>query len=171
MIQELLDVVDSKDNVLKQVGRKDWYSHSACAGEFIRYVNAFIFDPEGYLLLPIRSDSAYLFPGAFDFSCAEHMRSGESYNIAMMCGLEEENGLVGLTPGMIGVVNPSLGVSGFIGLYELVVSDRSDVVLDADEFKECEWKTIEEVQSMLKDGSSRFKSDFPKVLEFYLSKK
>lgn len=91
MDSEYLDIVDENDKVIGKDTRKNIYIKGL--EHNVRVVNIFIFNSEGKLLLPKRSMNRKIFPGCFDFSCGEHVVSGEDYYGAAKRGLEEELGI------------------------------------------------------------------------------
>ncbi len=80
MPEEYLDIVDENDKVIGKDIRENIYAKGL--DHDIREINIFVFNSQCKLLLPKRSMDRRIFPGCFDFSCGEHVVSGEDYNQA-----------------------------------------------------------------------------------------
>ncbi len=110
MEDELLDVVDVNDTVIGTILRSQMMSlpKDRC----VRVVNIFVMNRDGKILVPLRSHDRRLYPNTFDFSCGEHVISGESYDAAAIRGLREELGItITLPPQMIGKLTPKDGIN------------------------------------------------------------
>jgi isopentenyldiphosphate isomerase len=92
MSDELLDVVDDKDNVagreLRTVVHQRGLQH--------RGVHVFLFTREGRLLIQQRSKDRAASPSLLDCSVSEHVQAGEDYMTAAVRGIREELGLNGI---------------------------------------------------------------------------
>jgi isopentenyl-diphosphate delta-isomerase len=88
--EELFDVVDAEDNVLRVETR------STVHGEKLmhRAVHIFVFNAAGQLYVQCRSLTKDSAPGKWVSSCSGHVDSGEDYDIAAPRELAEEIGLV-----------------------------------------------------------------------------
>jgi isopentenyl-diphosphate Delta-isomerase len=91
---ELFDVVDENDRVIRQARRVDVHRH----GWWHRAVHALVFNQEGGVLLQKRSLWKDLAPGCWDSSCSGHLDAGEDYDAAIVRELGEELGLRGFAP-------------------------------------------------------------------------
>jgi len=91
-MSELLDVIDGEGGVLGQETRDRVHE----LGLLHRGVHVLVLDRAGRLLLQLRSPNADRFPGSYDISMSEHVKSGESYHEAALRGLEEELGIAGV---------------------------------------------------------------------------
>ncbi len=86
---ELLDVVDSNDNVIGSDTRANIHAQKL----FHRAVHILVFLPNGEVLLQQRSLAKDTCPGLFSTSCAGHVDSGEKYDDAAVRELDEELGI------------------------------------------------------------------------------
>jgi len=86
--EEYLDIVDRNDKVVGRDTRNNIWKRGL--EHNVRVVNIFVLNAENKILLPTRSMKKKIFPGCYDFSCGEHVRSGESYLEAAKRGLNEE---------------------------------------------------------------------------------
>src|SRR3989344_6571789 len=88
MHEEILDIVDDNDNVIGKDSRDSIWKRGLRHN--VRVVNIFIFNKDGKILIPKRTMTKKIFPGCYDFSCGEHVFSGETYDEAARRGLFEE---------------------------------------------------------------------------------
>ena len=86
---ELFDVVDAQDRVVRQAPRREVHAH----GWLHRAVHVLVFNRAGQLFLQKRSMSKDLSPGLWDSSCSGHLDAGEDYDQAAWRELQEEIGL------------------------------------------------------------------------------
>src|SRR3990172_12943973 len=84
---ELLDIVNERDEVIGQMLRSQVYAQKL---HNFRAVNAFIQNDEGKLWIPRRTQHKRLFPLALDASMGGHVGSGESYFEAFKREIFEE---------------------------------------------------------------------------------
>ncbi len=96
--QELLDVVDTDDQVIGTLQRKDMMNLVNTPGHYLRVIELFLQRSNGDIYLPRRSTEKKLFPGSLDHSAAGHMLQGESYEDALIRETREELG-IDITPG------------------------------------------------------------------------
>lgn len=88
-VDELFDVVDSEDRILRQEKRAVVHRD----GLFHRAIHVFVFNQAGQLYLQRRSLSKDSAPGLWVSSCSGHVDIGEDYDVAARRELEEEIGL------------------------------------------------------------------------------
>ena len=87
---ELFDVVNERDQVLRSATRRDVHAQKLLH----RAVHIFIFNSNGEIFLQQRSLLKDLEPGVWSASCSGHVDAGESYDDAAVRELSEEIGLV-----------------------------------------------------------------------------
>jgi len=167
MQDEYLDIVDENDKVVAKDLRNKIYASGL--NHNIRVINIFIFNTEGRLLLPKRSMNRRLFPGCFDFSCAEHVKAGEDYYQAAMRGLEEELGIKDAELIELGKLIPKDGVSCFMKVYELEYNKEINNY-DKDGIDKLYWCGLEKVRKMIAEDKAKFKGDFLEVFNWYVKK-
>lgn len=87
MQDELLDIVDEKDNVIGTRTRAEVYADHLLN---CRVVNAFIVNSRGELWIPRRLHTKKNFPSCLDMSMGGHVESGETYEHAFAREMKEE---------------------------------------------------------------------------------
>lgn len=167
MQDEYLDIIDNNDKVIGKDLRDNIYAKGL--NHYIRAVNIFIFNSEGKLLLPKRAMNRRIFPGCFDFSCGEHVASGEDYYQAAKRGLEEELGIKSAELIELGKLTPKDGVSCFMKIYKLEYN-KAAVNYDKAGIDKLYWCDLEKVKQMIAEDKTKFKGDFPEVLNWYIKK-
>jgi len=88
-VEELFDVVDESDRVMRQAPRRVVHAE----GWLHRAVHVLVFNQAGQLFLQKRSMSKDMSPGLWDSSCSGHLDAGEGYDHAAVRELQEEIGL------------------------------------------------------------------------------
>jgi len=164
MNDEQVAIVDENDEVISVQWRNSLRIEK---GNYLRYVNIFVINSKDELLMPIMSMNRRLFPGCFDFSVAEHVMAGESYDEAATRGLKEELNLEGTNLRKIGKVTPKEDMSGFAMTYELV-HNGSVPDYDRDGITGLRWIPITEVLELWSKDKSKFKGDFIQNFNYWI---
>ncbi|MGB0739309.1 MAG: NUDIX hydrolase [Planctomycetaceae bacterium] len=86
MTEELFDVVDQHDNVLRQLPRSEVHARRLRH----RAVHVFVFRPNGNLIIHRRTDQKEEFPSVWTSSCSGHVSAGEDYDHTAPRELQEE---------------------------------------------------------------------------------
>lgn len=89
-VDELLDLVDEHDHVIRQEWRSVIQDKKL---KYIRGVAGFLKNARGQLWIPRRCAEKPILPLALDMSVSGHVGAGESYEQAFIRELEEEIGL------------------------------------------------------------------------------
>jgi isopentenyldiphosphate isomerase len=168
MDEEYLDIVDDNDEVIGKELRNKIYSGNTPIKK-IRYVNIFIFNSRGQILLPKRSMNCSIFQGCYDFSAAGHVNSGEDYEQAAMRELEEELGLKNQKLIELGKLTPKDGVTGFCKIYRLIFDGNLDNH-DKGGIASLEWFEFKDALKLAEEYPEKFKHDVPIVLRWYAKK-
>jgi len=87
--EELFDVVDAQDRVVRQAPRREVHAY----GWLHRAVHVLVFNRAGQVFLQKRSMAKDMSPGLWDSSCSGHLDAGEDYDAAAWRELQEEIGL------------------------------------------------------------------------------
>ncbi len=163
MIDELLDIVNERDEIIGQQSRSDVYKNQLTN---FRVVNAFIQNSKGQLWIPRRSSSKRIFPLCLDASMGGHVSAGESYFDALKRELMEELriDLVETSYQELGALTPHQhGMSAFMRVF-LIKSDRVPNY-NEDDFIEYYWLFPEEILDVLENGE-KSKDDLPRMIEY-----
>lgn len=88
--EEVLDLVDINDIVRGTTTHDKVFDYENIKPYYLRAANAFIMREDGKLWIPRRTADKKIAPNGLDFSAAEHVMSGESYEHAMIRGFDEE---------------------------------------------------------------------------------
>jgi isopentenyl-diphosphate delta-isomerase type 1 len=151
---ELFDVVDASDRVLRQERRSVVHA----SGLLHRAVHCFVLDDEGRLLLQLRSASKDRFPSRWSTSVSGHLDAGESYGAAALRELGEELGVdppPGLHLRFLGKSSPSEATEHeFVACYAAEWTDEVDP--PADEVAEVRWFAEPELDSLLASQPDSF---------------
>ena len=170
---EMLDVVDSNNILIRTISRDEWYGgeNEKNPNEFIRYVDIFIFNKEGKLLVPIRSMNKKLSPGCYDYSCGEHVTAGESFDSAAKRGIKEELGLTNTDLQKCRLMRPEeISVKGFSVAYIGIIEDES-LIRTNEEVERFEWWDIKDIYDVVLSYPEKFKTSYKKTFEMCLLEK
>lgn len=143
---ELLDVVDTHDSVLRQAPRHEVHTK----GWLHRAVHVLVHDANGRLFLQRRSLSKDTFPGCWDSSCSGHVDAGEDYPVAARRELGEELGCqieLPLRPLLKLTASPETGQE-FIQIY-LMGPFAGPFNLNPEEITEGRWVSQEELDALI----------------------
>jgi isopentenyldiphosphate isomerase len=87
---ELLDLVDTNEQVVGTISHADAFDWSNLRGNYLRSVNAFIINSQGEVWIPKRTAHKKIAPNGLDYSVGEHTQAGESDIAAIVRGFAEE---------------------------------------------------------------------------------
>lgn len=90
MEEEILDLVNDKDEVIGTIPRRE---SSRIVSENLGYIRAtdmFIRNSQGKIWFPKRTAHKTIAPNGLDYSCGGHVSSGDDYDETMVRELEEE---------------------------------------------------------------------------------
>jgi len=156
---EQIDVVDENDNYIRTIDRATYYAECL---KYNRFVNIFVANSKGELLVPKRKLSKSLYPGCYDFSCGEHVQAGETYIQAAERGIMEELVMGPERLKSLGTLLPRDGVSNPMEVF-LVQLDAKDKV-ETDEFESLHWMELGELEKLVDSAPDTFKPDMAVVL-------
>ncbi len=88
-LDELVDIVDENDNVIGKATRREVHER----GLWHRGVHLLLYRSDGRMVLQRRSLKKKHAPGKLDCAVSEHVLAGESYDVAVVRGIEEELGI------------------------------------------------------------------------------
>jgi len=157
---EYLDLVDDNDKIIGREDREVIYAKSL---RNYRVVNIFVFNSDGEILLPKRDSTRIIFPNCYDFSCGEHVKSGETYEQAAVRGLNEELNLINIKLIPVGKLTPQNGVSSFMKIYK-VIYDGKILPNRREGIQSINFYPLNIIKNMISKNPKIFKEDIPKVI-------
>ncbi|MEY4530079.1 MAG: hypothetical protein RLZZ156_800 [Deinococcota bacterium] len=161
MTDEILDLVDSNDQVVGQVSRtRAWAERLP-----VRVVNAFVVNSHGQLWIPRRSAHKTMFPNCLDMSVGGHVQSGESYFEAFKREtLEEINEDIDLLKWReLAYLSPfETTLSAFMKVFEIRLETVKD--MNSIDFSEYFWLSPLELKKRIKNGDPA-KGDLLELVE------
>lgn len=89
MSEELIDIVDDNDNVIRQATWEEMHEK----GLRHRTANVFVFNSKGEIFVHKRNAKLPLYPAMYDVKMGGIVKAGESYEDAAKRELEEEAGI------------------------------------------------------------------------------
>jgi 16S rRNA (adenine1518-N6/adenine1519-N6)-dimethyltransferase len=152
---ELFDVVDEGDEVLRQEERKVVHQEKLLH----RAVHVFVFNKRKELLLQKRSALKDNFPNLWDSSAAGHLDAGENYDACAVRELGEELGIEECDTQQIAKLDPSENTGWeFIGLY--VARYDGALRYPCSEVYAAEWFSMEQVREWVQVRPEDFAPGF-----------
>lgn len=161
MKDELLDLVNEYDEVVKQAYRLDVYKNNL---NNFRVVNAFLINKNKEVWIPRRSNTKRLFPLCLDASMGGHVMAGESYDQAFVRELYEELNLSvdNLHYSCCAKLVPHQhNVSAYMQVYLVHTNDSPDY--NKNDFDSAQWYDISELERSIRSGEAT-KGDLPVLI-------
>ncbi len=158
---ELLDLVNNKDQIIGQKLRSEIYTEKLTN---FRVVNALIINDLGYLWIPRRSKEKKLFPLCLDASMGGHVSSGESYLDAFKRETLEELRIDVEQKQYIhwGSLTPAINnTSAFMQIYLLKTNEVPNY--NRKDFVEYFWLKPQELLNKL--TTDKAKDDLPRIIK------
>ena len=160
MSDELLDIVNEKDEVIGQEYRSEVYRKKLN----FRAIHAFLVNSKKEVWIPRRSPGKKLFPLCLDASVGGHVSAGESYLQAFERELFEELNIVlsDVTYSFLEKVTPGTHkVACFANVY-VIYTDVTPNYNPAD-FIEANWRNISDIFKAIESGE-KVKGDLPALI-------
>lgn len=161
MTEEIFDVVDESDRVVRQAPRSVVHEQNLLH----RAVSIFVLKPDGRLLLQLRSDSKDQYPGCYTSSASGHVDSGEDYETAAVRELAEELSLDQPLEYLAKFPAGPETAFEFSALY-LLVTDV-EPVLDPDEIAGAEFLSVDRIASMIDESPKKFTPPFRVMFDWF----
>jgi isopentenyl-diphosphate delta-isomerase len=169
--EEVLDLVDANDQVVGTVMHDQIYDGQNLGGNYLRASHVFIVNSEGKVWIPTRQATKKISPNGLDYSAAEHVASGESYEEAAVRGTAEELGLDITIDDLTFAFSapPSPNVPYFNATFLYYSDDVPEY--SRDDYQSWEWLSPQELLDKLESGIPAKKSLLPaaKLLSDYLT--
>lgn len=148
---ELLDLVNDRDEVIGTVYRNK-YDHSAAGKKgYIRAVELFIQNDEGEFWIPKRTAHKVIAPNGLDYSAGGHVGSGQTYLEAMIHETEDELNLVVQPDDLIFVHKFQPGKLPYFRCLYFYRSNKTPE-FNPDDFVSADWLSFDELTTLLEQG-------------------
>lgn len=152
---ELLDLVNSEDEVVGTVMREEHHNNVAyynARGEYWRGTGCFLINPNQEIWIPKRQPWRNVAPGGLDFSMAEHVQSGESHIQGAVRGMKEELNIEAAEVELL-LLGKRLfeGFGCIMSMYIYLTNESPDY--NRDDYQDARWMTAEELGSELGGGA------------------
>ena len=149
---EILDLVNAEDKVIGTILREEVPRLTENKKGFVRAVGVFLINNKNEIWIPTRSLNKKLLPGAYDFSAAGHVTSGQSYEESALQETAEELNIVFIKNELkfVGALPPMLGVPYFNQIF--VVSYNKTPLYNKDDFYKAEWLYPDELIANINSG-------------------
>jgi len=164
MPDEMLDVVDDEDVVIRMAARLVVHEH----GLLHRGVHVILFSPDGRLLIQKRSAARAQYASLWDCSVSEHVKAGENYRQAAERGLLEELGSTGA------ILRPLVKFRLEYGKKDNEISilfegrtDLNELRPDPDEIESIQWIDMDKLATWMKGKRHEFSRWFVEIMNWY----
>jgi len=156
MEEEIFDIVDENNKVIGQETRSKAHS----TGLFHRSVHILLFNSKGQIFIQKRVASKKIHPNKWDFSTAEHMKPGETYEQAAIRGAKEE---LGIDVKVTKIQDTHIGITKvgnhiydreFIQSFKAISDEK--ITIDPTEVAEGRFFDIPEINKMVEETPEMF---------------
>ena len=154
MEEEILDVVEEKDQFVRKATRKEVRENALMH----RLSRVIIKNNKNQLFVQKRSANKKNFPEHWDIGIAETVVSGEGYVSAAMRGLVEEVGIIGVSniqlihSFLFKIKYNSSEINELCKVYQLEYNGK--LTIQEEEIEDAKFLTINEINNLLKNGPS-----------------
>ena len=167
-MSEILDLVDKSDHIIGSCSRSIIYEHG---WHNFRVINAFLKNSEGKLWIPRRAADKKLFPCHLDASVGGHVKSGETYEDALIREANEElnMNIHEYTVHEIGYFTPyTQNLSAFMRVYE--IRSNTSPLYNKNDIMDAEWLEPITIIERLNRGD-KAKGDLPELIKLLYMQK
>lgn len=165
---EVMDLVDNDDQVLGTITRRQTNKLSPTDQRFYRVSTAFVQNGRSQLWIPRRQPFKQLKPNGLDFSVAEHVKAGETYEQAVVRGFKEEL-LLDVKPDeltLLGKLHPIPGHFIFTAVFLYAANDIKRY--NKQDYTGFEWLYPEELAERLMGGEEAKDYLLPALKAFFI---
>lgn len=152
MEDELLDLVNEQDQVIGTIWRSVAQAEKKIAS--LRAIWFLLKNELGQLAIPRRAAHKKINPLYLDGSAVGQVRSGETYEQAMIREVLEELNVdvMDLPYRLVGNLTPTTGAQSFIAIFELQVQKDFQLNYNQDDFSELLWLYPNEILEKYNQG-------------------
>ncbi len=161
--EELFDVVDAEDRVVRQERRSVVHAQ----GLLHRAVHVFVFNSRGQLLVQRRSALKDEFPLTYTSSASGHVGAGEAYDECAPRELKEEIGLDSPLEFVVKLPASPATANEHTALYR-TLTDAAPTP-DDQEVASLTYFGLEELAALLQTGPAAFSPPFRTLLDWYFA--
>jgi isopentenyldiphosphate isomerase len=149
--EELLDLVDAHDNVIRTINRGQ--TGDDLHEGFLRSSDAFIKNSDGQLWVPRRQKHKKIAPGGLDYSVSGHVGAGQTYKEALFREAKEELNLK-ISPKSVKFIKkfaPGGAEKHYFRSFFIIGYDEVPPY-NTDDFSQYYWLTPQEFLNRLQNG-------------------
>lgn len=162
--EEMLDVVDEHNRVLRQAPRQEIHDHHLLH----RAVHLIIRTDDNYFLLQRRSDTAPTFPGRWDSSAAGHVLAGASFGETVRKEAQEEIGYTIGDPAPVLLLEATPETDfEWVQFYAERVQERPHFHPDSDALNELRWWPENELTDAVAETPDHFTPVFATLFSLW----
>ncbi|MGA3020683.1 MAG: NUDIX domain-containing protein [Candidatus Micrarchaeales archaeon] len=159
---EILDLVDEKDNVIGKITRKEAHEDM----KLHREASVFVMNAKGEILIQERLDT-----GKLEYSASGHFPSGETYLDGIVRETREEIGLDLKPDDFKAIIKYRLDSYRFVTLFETKGNyEITDFKIDPKEVKSIKFYSIQELEEIVEIQPERMGSSLKESLKIYFAK-
>lgn len=164
---EFFDAVNEKDEVIRKIADD---KQNTVKSSQLRFVNIIIINDDNKILLPKRTSNRRKFPNCYDFSVGGHVNSGEKYEEAAYRELKEELGIENVKLKEVAYFSPFESNSNTFQKVYLLKYNENIFNYDRDGIEKIYYKSKQEIQELMYNEPSLFKTDYFVVMEYLFNK-
>jgi len=152
MQEEVLDLVNDKDEIIGTIARSQSHRLTTEKLGFTRASDMFIRNTEGKLWIPKRTAHKTIAPNGLDYSCGGHVTPGDDYDSTMIKEIEEELNFTP-DPGKLHYITkmPPTTTPYFHAIY--VYDSDETPNYNPNDFVSSQWMTPKELLATLDNGA------------------
>ena len=130
----------------------------------------FVINNDDMIVVPKRSSNRKLFPNCYDFSVGGHVNSGEDYEESAYRELKEELEIENVELQEVAYFSPFNSDSNTFQKVYLLRYTSEIREFDRDGIEKIYYKSKQEIQELMKNEPSLFKTDYSVVMKYLFDK-
>lgn len=164
---EFFDIVNEKDEIIGKIREND---QNTVKPSQLRFINIIVINNDDMIVLPKRSSNRKLFPNCYDFSVGGHVNYGENYEEAAYRELKEELGIENVKLQEVAYFSPFSSESNTFQKVYLLKYTSEICEYDKEGIEKIYYKSKKEIQELIKNEPSLFKTDYSVVMKYLFDK-